>query len=73
MISELILQHFDPDYPLMLETDTLEYAIRVVSSQPDNSNILHPLSYFSWEPQDVELNYNIYDKELLAIVEALNK
>jgi hypothetical protein len=47
MISELILQHFDPDRPLMLETDASDYAIGAVCSQPDNSNVLHPLGYFS--------------------------
>jgi hypothetical protein len=73
MISELILQHFDPDHPLMLETDALDYAIGAVCSQPDNANVLHPLGYFSQKLKDVELNYDIHDKELLAIVEALNQ
>jgi hypothetical protein len=73
MISEPILQHFDPDHPLTLETDASDYAIRAVCSQPDNSNVLHPLGYFSRKLKDAELNYDIHDKELLAIVEALNK
>jgi hypothetical protein len=73
MISEPILQHFDPDRPLMLETDASDYAIGAVCSQPDNSNILHPLSDFSRKLKGAELNYDIHDKELLAIVEALNK
>jgi hypothetical protein len=47
MISEPILQHFDPDHQLMLETDASDYAIGAVCSQPDNSDVLHPLSYFS--------------------------
>jgi hypothetical protein len=73
MISEPILQHFDPDRPLTLETDASDYAIGAVCSQPDNSNVLHPLGYFSRKLRDAELNYDIHDKELLAIVEALNK
>jgi hypothetical protein len=73
MISETILQHFDPDCLLTLETDTSDYAIGAVCSQPDNSNVLHPLGYFSRKLKDAELNYDIHDKELLAIVEALNK
>jgi hypothetical protein len=73
MISESILQHFNPDRAVMLETDTSDYAIGAVCSQPDNSNVLHPLGYFSRKLKDAELNYNIHDKELLAIVEALNK
>jgi hypothetical protein len=73
MISEPILQHFDPDRPLTLETDASDYAIGAVCSQPDNSNVLHPLGYFSRKLKDAELNYDIHNKELLAIVEALNK
>jgi hypothetical protein len=57
----------------MLETDASDYAIGAVCSQPDNSNVLHPLGYFSPKLKDAELNYDIHDKELLAIVEALNK
>jgi hypothetical protein len=57
----------------MLETDALDYTIRAVCSQLDNSNVLHPLSDFSQTLKDAELNYDIHDKELLAIVEALNK
>jgi hypothetical protein len=35
--------------------------------------MLHPLGYFSRKLKDAELNYDIHDKELLAIVDALNK
>jgi hypothetical protein len=73
MISQPILQHFDPDRPLTLETDASDYAIGAVCSQPDASNVLHPLAYFSWKLKDAELNYDVHDKELLAIVEALDK
>jgi hypothetical protein len=73
MISQPILQHFDPDRPLTLKTDVLDYAIGAVCLQPNASNILYPLAYFSQKLRDVKLNYDIYDKELLAIVEALDK
>jgi hypothetical protein len=73
IISQPILQYFDLDRPLTLETDVSDYAIRAVYLQPNTSNILHPLAYFSWKLKDAELNYNIHDKELLAIVEALDK
>jgi hypothetical protein len=73
MISQPILQYFDPDRPLTLETDVSDYAIGTVYSQPNASNVLYPLAYISLKLRDTELNYNIYDKELLAIVEALDK
>jgi hypothetical protein len=73
MVSEPILRHFDPARPLTLETDASDYTIGAVCSQPDDANVLHPLGYFSRKLKDAELNYNIHDKEQLAIVDALNK
>jgi hypothetical protein len=35
--------------------------------------MLHPLGYFSRKLKDAELNYDIHDKELLAIIDVLNK
>jgi hypothetical protein len=35
--------------------------------------VLYPLGYFSQKLKDAELNYDIHDKELLAIIDALNK
>jgi hypothetical protein len=73
MISQPILRHFDLARPLTLEMDASDYAIGAVCSQPDDLGILHPLGYFSRKLKDAELNYDIHDKELLAIVDSLHK
>jgi hypothetical protein len=73
MLSQPILQCFNPDQPLTLKTNALDYAIVAVCSQPDASNVLYPLAYFSQKLKDTKRNYNIHNKELLAIVEALDK
>jgi hypothetical protein len=73
MTSDPILKHFDPTKPLTIETDASDYAIGAVCSQPDDANVLHPLGYFSRRLKDPELNYDIHDEKLLAIVEALKK
>jgi hypothetical protein len=73
MISQPILHHVEPTRPLTLETDTSDYAIGTVCSQPDSDRILHPLGYFLRTLKDAEWNYNIHDKELLAIVDSLQK
>jgi hypothetical protein len=73
MVSEPILRHFDPTRAITIETDASDYAIGAVCSQPNDTNILHPLGYFSQKLKSAELNYNIHDKELLAIVNALDK
>jgi hypothetical protein len=53
--------------------DTSDYAIGAIYSQPDDANILHPLGYYSRKRNTTELNYDIHNKELLAIIEALCK
>jgi hypothetical protein len=73
MMTEPILQHFDPAKPVTIETDASDYAIGAVCSQPDNNGVLHPVAYYSRKLKDPERNYDIHDKELLAIVDALRK
>jgi len=73
MITEPILQHFDPERPVTIETDASDYAIGAICSQPNEKGILHPVAYYSRKLKDPERNYDIHDKELLAIVDALQK
>jgi len=73
MITEPILQHFDPEQPVTIETDASDYAIGAICSQPDAKGILHPVAYYSRKLKDPECNYDIHDKQLLAIVNALRK
>jgi len=70
MVTEPILQHFDPERPVTIETDALDYAIGAICSQPDDNRILHPVAYYSRKQKDPERNYDIHDKELLAIIDA---
>src|SRR5712664_1710078 len=66
-----ILAHFNPDNPIVVETDASDYAIAAIISQisPDDGDI-HPIAFYSHSMQPAELNYEIYNKELLAIFEA---
>ena len=66
-----ILVHFNPDKHIVVETDTSDYAVPAIISHisPDDGDI-HPITFCSHSMQPAELNYKIYDKELLAIFEA---
>ena len=55
-----------------VEMDTSGYAIGGVLSQEQDGK-WRPMSFLSRTMQAVEQNYEIYDKELLAMVEALAK
>jgi len=46
MITEPILQHFDPERAVTIETDASDYAIGAICSQADEKGILHPVAYY---------------------------
>jgi len=65
-----ILAHFDPTKPVIIETDASDFTIGAVLSQRNDENRLHPVAFHSRKFQPAEINYEIHDKELLAIVDA---
>jgi hypothetical protein len=64
------LKMFDPELPVQVETDALDLAIGACLTQEHNGNRM-PIAYYSRKMSLVEQNYDIYDKELLAVVNAL--
>ena len=53
-----------------METDTLDYALIAILSTVNKENEVYPVAFHSHTFTTVELNYDTYDKELLAIFEA---
>src|SRR5438045_368596 len=66
-ITAPVLRHYDPDCKLRMETDASGTACVGILSQKWKDG-WHPITYFSRKFSGPELNYPIYDKELLAIV-----
>jgi len=64
------LADFDAERPVVIETDLSNFAIEAVLSQRDDEGRLHPIAFHSRKFQPTEINYEIHDKELLAIVVA---
>ncbi|KAI0991434.1 hypothetical protein K3495_g16753, partial [Podosphaera aphanis] len=62
---------YDPDKLTVVEADCSGYAMGACLSQFDDSNSLRPVAYFSRKLTPAECNYEIHDKELLAVVSAL--
>jgi len=65
-----ILAHFDPRKPILVETDASDFALGDVLSQRSKEGRLHPIAFHLRKFQLTEIHYEIYDKELLAIVDA---
>ena len=68
--SAPILAHFDAGKRVIIETDASDFAIGAILSQRDEENRLHPVAFHSRKFTPAEINYEIHDKELLAIVDA---
>ena len=64
----LVLRHFDLDKEIIVETDASDYVSVGMMSQYDADGILHPIAFFSKKHSPIEYNYEIYDKELMAII-----
>ncbi|MBW0509336.1 hypothetical protein O181_049051 [Austropuccinia psidii MF-1] len=60
-----IVSHFNPALPAIVETDASDYTLGSGLSQVNDSG-KHPSSFDSRKLLPAELNYEIYDKELLA-------
>ena len=69
---ELILKIYTPSLPTVVKTDVLDFTLGtcLVQKYPDRQ---HPVAYYSYKMTPPELNYNIYNKELLGIVVALKE
>lgn len=63
-----ILHHFDPEKEILVETDASDFVSAGIMSQYDSDGILHPIAFFSKKHSPAECNYEIYDKELMAII-----
>ena len=74
--SAPILVFPDDSLPYRIEADSSNAATGVVLSQqtsPENGRKWHPIAFFSKSLSPVEQNYEIHDKEMLAIIRALEE
>ena len=67
--KEPVLLQPDQMKPFKVEIDASNYAIGAVLMQKDDKGILHPVAYFSKSLNSAQRNYNVYNRELLGLVE----
>jgi hypothetical protein len=65
--------HAEPFKPFILKTTIFDFVIDVILSQLGEDNILHHVDFRSYNFFLFEINYDIHDKELLAIMDAFEK
>jgi hypothetical protein len=57
----------------VVETDASDFALGAVLSQIQETKRLHPVAYHSRKFKPAEINYDVHDKEMLAIVTAFKE
>jgi hypothetical protein len=57
----------------VIKTDASDYAIEAYFMQIGKDGKLHPVAFYSKKIFPAEMNYNIYDKEFLAVVPAFQE
>jgi hypothetical protein len=62
-----------PTKPFQVKMEASDFAIGAILSQLHEVSILHLVAYYSYKFTTPEVNYPIYDKELLAIIVAFKK
>jgi len=67
-----ILSHFYPGRKTVVDPDASDFALGCVLSQYQGGR-LHPVAFHSRKLNSAERNYEIHDKELLAIIEAFKE
>ncbi len=71
--KELTLKIYQLVLLTRVKIDTLDFAIRVYLQQKYKDKVQYLVVYYSHKIIPLELNYNIYNKELLAIIAVLKE
>jgi hypothetical protein len=68
VIETFVLSYFSSELETFLESNSFDYVSIEILSQKENDDLIRSMTYFSKTLFSVECNYEIYDKELLAII-----
>ena len=64
---------FKSEKSITLKTNALDQTIEACISQSDDKKHLHLIAFYNKKLTDVELNYEIHDKELLIIIDSFKQ
>ncbi len=69
--KELVLAAPDLDKKMRMKVDASDYAIGGVLSMECKDKLWRPVAFLSKSLNEIERNYEIHDKEMLAIIRRL--
>ena len=65
-----VLSYWDPILPTFLKTDCSGFALGSALIQ-ERDGVRRPVGFFSQKLNKAEINYDIHDKEMLAVISCL--
>jgi hypothetical protein len=72
LINAPVLRHYSPERETRIETDASDGVVAGVMSQRSGDE-WHPVAFYSKTMNGAEQNYDIHDKEMLAVIRALQE
>ena len=72
-ITAPVLALFDAERETIAEVDASKWCVGGTLYQVDDEGVIRPCAFFSKKNSPAECNYEIYDKEMLAIVRCLEE
>jgi len=69
--KELVLAALDLDKKMRMEVDVLDYITEEMLSMECEDGLWRPVVFLSKSLNETERNYEIHDKEMLAIIQGL--
>ena len=72
-VSIDMLAHFDSNLEIWIEIDVFDYVVATILSQRGRDEVIRLVAFMFKKMSLAECNYEIYDKELLAIVRAFEE
>jgi len=74
MTTALVLMSPQDSEPFQIEIDSLDFATgAVLSQQSTKDRKWHPIAFYSKSLFSIERNYEIHNKEMLAIIHVLEE
>src|ERR1700716_4060531 len=67
------IAYFDSGQGIHIDTDARDFGLRSVMSQKGGDGRFHPVAFHSRKLIPTEINFDIHDKELLAIVDSMTR
>jgi len=68
MLSDNVLAHYSPDKETRMETDASDRVVAGVLSQLQYDGTWRPVAFYSKTISAAQMNYDIHDKEILAVI-----